>query len=62
MVLAESFAHRHSASEVDLASLITNMMPLFRRSEESLFLKDPPIFPPFATIWAVNIGKVRSPK
>ena len=38
-------------------------MPLFRRSEEiPLFLKDPPIFPPFATIWAAKIGKVRSPK
>ena len=35
------------------------MMPLFRRSEEfRCFFKDPP----FATIWAANIGKVRSPK
>ena len=39
------------------------MMPLFSRSEEFLcFLKDPTIFPPFATIWAAKIGKVRSPK
>ena len=39
------------------------MMPLFRRSKEfRFFLKDPPIFPPFATIWAAKIGKVQSPK
>ena len=31
---AESFAHRDSVSEVDLESPISNMMPLFRGSEE----------------------------
>ena len=33
--LAEPFAHCDSASEVDLASPISNMMPLFRRSGNS---------------------------
>ena len=66
--MAESFAHRDLASEIDLALLL---FPIAHHQHDatlqpirgiSLFFKDPPIFPPFATIWAAKIGKVRTQK